>query len=74
MLDASGTSTKFVEEAAIARMVQSGIVPMTSVSVGAELVRDWRSAAGNAHMKLMADRLPFSGNNYIRILSAKEAR
>ena len=74
VLDASGTWTKLVEEAAIARILQSGIVPMTWVGVGAELVRDWRSAAGNAHMKLMADRLPFSGNNYVGFLSAKEAR
>jgi len=66
--------TKLVEEAAIARMVQSGIVPMTWVGVGAELVGDWRSATGKAHMKLMADHLPFSGNNYVGFLSAKGAR
>ncbi len=74
VLDASGTWTKLVEEAAIARMVQSGIVPMTWVALGAELLGDWRSATGNAHMKLMADHLPFSGNNYVGYLSAKGTR
>jgi nicotinamidase-related amidase len=75
VLDASGTWTKLVEEAAIARMVQSGIVPMTWVGVGAELLGDWRSATGQAHAtKLMAEHLPFSGNNYVGFLSAKGAR
>lgn len=73
VLDASGTWSKLVEEAAVAQMVQSGIVPMTWVGVGAELLRDWRSATGDAHMKLMADHLPFSGNNYVGFLSAKGA-
>jgi nicotinamidase-related amidase len=73
VLDASGTWSKLVEEAAIARMVQSGIMPMTWVGVGAELLRDWRSPTGDAHMKLMADHLPFSGNNYVGFLSAKGA-
>ena len=73
VLDASGTWNKLVEEAAIARMVEARIVPMTWVSVGAELLGDWRSATGQAHGKLMADYLPFSGNNFVGFLAAKGA-
>lgn len=71
VLDASGTWDKRVEDAAIARMVQAGIVPMTWVGVGAELLGDWRSPDGEAHGKLMAEHLPFSGNNMAGYLSAK---
>lgn len=74
VMDASGTWNKLVEEAALARMVQAGIVPMTWVGVGAELLVDWRSATGQAHGKLMADYLPFSGNNFVGFLAAKGTR
>ena len=74
VMDASGTWNQLVEEAALARMVQAGIVPMTWVGVGAELLVDWRSATGEAHGKLMADCLPFSGNNYVGFHAAKAAR
>ncbi|UUZ71209.1 isochorismatase family protein [Polaromonas sp. P1(28)-8] len=43
VLDASGTWDKLVEDAAIARMVQAGIIPITWCAVGAELLGDWRS-------------------------------
>ncbi|MCV9966728.1 hypothetical protein OIU34_33160 [Pararhizobium sp. BT-229] len=52
-------------------MVQAGIVPMTWVGVGAEFLGDWRSESGQAHLKLMADHLPFSGNNIAGFLAAK---
>ena len=55
-------------------MVQAGIISMTWVGVGAELLVDWRSATGEAHGKLMADYLPFSGNNYVGFHAAKAAR
>jgi nicotinamidase-related amidase len=71
VLDALGTWNKLVEDGAIARMVQAGIVPMTWVGVGAELLVDWRSATGQAHTKLMADFLPFSGNNAVGFFAAK---
>jgi nicotinamidase-related amidase len=74
VMDASGTWNKLVEEAALARMVQAGVVPMTWVGVGAELLGDWRSATGQAHGKLMADYLPFSGNNFVGFSAAKAAR
>ena len=74
VLDASGTWNKLVEDAAIARMVQAGIIPMTWVGVGAELLVDWRSATGQAHGKLMGDFLPFSGNNAAGFFAAKAAK
>ncbi|MET0791898.1 MAG: isochorismatase family protein [Polyangiaceae bacterium] len=74
VLDASGTWNKLVEQAAIARIVQAGIIPMTWVGVGAELLGDWRSSNGQARGKLMGDYLPFSGNNSVGFLAAKGAR
>jgi nicotinamidase-related amidase len=71
VLDASGTWNKLVEEAAIARMVQAGITPITWVAVGAELLGSWASPTGEAHAKLMGDHLPFAGNNMSGYLSAK---
>jgi len=71
VLDASGTWNRLVEEAAIARMVQAGITPITWVAVGAELLGSWASPTGEAHAKLMGDHLPFSGNNMAGYLSAK---
>ncbi|MEY9605793.1 nicotinamidase-related amidase [Bradyrhizobium japonicum] len=71
VLNASGTWSKLVEEAAIARMVQAGVVPITWVAVGAELLGTWQSATGEAHAKLMGDHLPFSANNMAGYLTAK---
>ena len=62
VLDASGTWNKLVEDAATMRMVQAGAIPMIWCGVGAELMRDWRSAHGQEHGKLMGDHLPFAGN------------
>ncbi|KAB1085357.1 isochorismatase family protein [Neorhizobium galegae] len=71
VLDASGTWSKLVEDAAIARMVQAGVIPVTWVGVGAELLVDWRSATGEAHGHLMGDFLPFAGNNAAGFFAAK---
>ncbi|AWN34380.1 isochorismatase family protein [Methylobacterium radiodurans] len=71
VVDASGTWSKLVEDAAITRMVQAGIVPINWVAVGAELLAHWQSATGEAHAKLMGDHLPFAGNNYAGFLAAK---
>lgn len=71
VLDASGTWSKLVEEAAIARMVQVGVVPITWVAVGAELLGTWQSSTGEAHAKLMGDHLPFAGYNLAGYLSIK---
>jgi hypothetical protein len=74
VIDASGTWNKLVEDAAIARMVQAGVVPITWVAVGAELLVDWRSHAGQDHAALMGEFLPFSGNNTAGFLAAKNSR
>lgn len=73
VLDASGTWSKLVEDAAVARKVQAGIVPITWVAVGAELLGSWASPTGGAHAQLMGDHLPFSANNMAGYLSAKGA-
>jgi nicotinamidase-related amidase len=73
VLDASGTWDQLVEQAAIARMVQAGIVPITWCAVGAELMGDWRSPMGQAHGALMAEHLPFAGNLYAGFAAAKAA-
>lgn len=70
VVDASGTWSKLVEDAAITRMVQAGIVPINWVAVGAELLTRWQSATGEAHAKLMGDHLSFAGNNYAGFLAA----
>jgi nicotinamidase-related amidase len=71
VLDASGTWSKLVEDAAIMRMVQAGAIPMTWCGAGAELMGDWRSPHGQAHAKLMGDHLPFAGNLYASFAAAK---
>jgi len=71
VLDASGTWSKLVENTAIARMVQAGVVPITWVAVGAELLGTWQSTTGEAHAKLMGDHLPFAANNLSGYLAAK---
>ena len=73
VIDASGTWNTLVEQAAIARMVQAGIVPITWVAVGAELLIDWRASTGQAHGGVMAEFLPFSGNNYAGFMAASAA-
>lgn len=71
VVDASGTWSKRVEDAAITRMVQAGIVPINGVAVGAELLARWQSATGAAHARLTGDHLPFAGNTYAGFLAAK---
>ncbi len=73
VLDASGTWSKLVEDAAVSRMVQAGVTPITWVAVGAELLGSWASPTGDAHAKLMGDHLPFSANNMAGFLAAKSA-
>lgn len=62
VLDASGTWNKLVQEAAVARMVQAGVIPMTWVAVGAELQADWRQRTGKGLAEVMGEHLPFYGN------------
>lgn len=43
--DASGGTTREAHDVAVQRMVQVGVVPITSMAVGAELQRDWAREA-----------------------------
>lgn len=71
VIDASGTWNKLVQEVAVARMVQAGIVPITWVAVAAELQQDWRNATGQQLGATMGAYLPFYGNLIQSFLAAK---
>ncbi|MFK3800215.1 MULTISPECIES: isochorismatase family protein [unclassified Pseudomonas] len=71
VIDASGTWSKLVQEVAIARMVQAGVVPMTWVAVAAEIQADWRNETGQALADIMGEHLPFYGNLNASYLAAK---
>ncbi len=53
VVDCSGTWSKLVQEAAVARMAQAGIKPITWVAVGAELQGDWRNPTGPGLAEVM---------------------
>ena len=72
VVDASGTWNKLVQEIAVARMVQAGVVPMTWVAVGAELQADWRNPTGAQLGEIMGAHLPFYGNLFASFHAAKE--
>lgn len=71
VIDASGTWNKLVQEVAVARMAQAGIVPITWVAVGAELQADWRNSTGQELGQIMGEHLPFYGNLFASFLAAK---
>ncbi len=73
VIDASGTWSKLVQEVAVQRMVQAGVVPMTWVAVGAELQADWRNPTGQDLAAIMGEHLPFYGN-LIGSFMAKRAK
>jgi nicotinamidase-related amidase len=62
IVDACGTWNKLVQEVAIARMAQAGVVPNTAISIGAELQADWRNPTAEHFGPMMAEHLPFYGN------------
>jgi nicotinamidase-related amidase len=71
VMDASGTWNKLVQQTALARMAQAGVVPITWVAVGAELEADWRKPTGKDLGTIMGEHLPFYGNLYGSFLAAK---
>lgn len=73
VIDASGTWNKLVQEVAVARMAQAGIVPITWVAVGAELQADWRKPTGQDLAGVMGTHLPFYGNLIGSFMAAKQA-
>jgi len=62
VIDCSGTCNTLVQQVAVARMAQFGIVPINWTAVGAELQADWRNATGRELGTIMAEHLPFCGN------------
>lgn len=72
VIDASGTWNKLVQEVAVSRMVQAGIIPITWVAVAAELQGDWREPTGEALAQTMGAHLPFYGNLISSFTSAKK--
>ncbi|NYI00174.1 isochorismatase family protein [Cupriavidus plantarum] len=62
VIDASGTWSKLVQEVAIARMAQAGVVPVTWVAVAAELQADWRNPVSKQMEGVMGAHLPFHAN------------
>lgn len=72
-IDCSGTWNKLVQEVAVARMVQAGVVPITWTAVGAELQGDWRNATGPDLGAIMGEYLPFYGNVFASFSAAKGA-
>lgn len=73
VIDASGTWNKLVQEAAVQRMVQAGVVPITWVAVAAELQADWRRPTGQGLAQLMGEYLPFYGNLIASHVSSQAA-
>lgn len=71
VIDASGTWNTLVRDAAVARMVQAGVKPLSWVAVGAELLADWRGQYGQRHGQVMAEHLHFYNNLIASYLVAK---
>lgn len=73
VIDASGTWNKLVQEVAVQRMAQAGVVPITWVAVAAELQADWRRPTGQGLAQVMAENLPFYGNLIASHVSSSRA-
>jgi hypothetical protein len=73
VIDCSGTWNKLVQQVAVARMAQAGVVPITWTAVGAELQADWRKATGQELATILGEHLPFYGNLFGSFSAAKGA-
>jgi nicotinamidase-related amidase len=61
VVDASGTWSPLIEQAALFRMSQAGVIPTTWVAITAELQGDWALETGQSLGQLYANRLaPYS--------------
>jgi hypothetical protein len=68
--DVSGAESSFIERVALDRLIQAGAVPHTWVSLGSELLSDWRSPEGAALGQVYARH-----SNYFRSpVSAEPSR
>jgi nicotinamidase-related amidase len=74
VIDASGTWNKLVQQVAVARMAQVGVVPITWLAVAAELQGDWRTETGRELLSVMGVHLPFYGNLYGSFCAAKSEK
>lgn len=61
VIDASGTWNQSVQQAAMLRMTQAGVIVTNWVSVAAELQKDWRLPTGRDMAKLFHEHLTFYG-------------
>lgn len=73
VIDASGTWSPTIQNIAINRMSQAGVVMMNWVAVAAELQADWRKSTGDALAKLFLEHLTFYGH-LIRNFNAKQTQ
>ena len=55
VVDASGTTSKLVEDVAIDRLIQAGAVPISMVQLASELLVDWETPEGPKVGKLYAE-------------------
>ena len=62
VVDASGTWSKMASDAAIARLTQAGVIVTDTLSVLAELQRDWRNPTAEAFAGLYHQYLPTYGS------------
>ena len=58
VVDASGTMSEQVQDAAIMRMAEAGATITNWFAVSCELLADWRNEAGPGSATLFSDRLP----------------
>jgi nicotinamidase-related amidase len=61
VIDASGTWSRLAEEATIARLTQAGVIVTDTLSMMAELQRDWRNPTAEQFAGLYHDHLPAYG-------------
>lgn len=62
VVDASGTWSTMAGDATIARLTQAGVIVTDTLSVLAELQRDWRHPTAGAFAQLYHDHLPAYGS------------
>ena len=68
VIDASGAWNPLVEQAAMLRMSQSGVIVTNWVAIAAELQKDWRLETGPTMGQLFQEHLTFYGmlmNNFV---------
>lgn len=62
VVDASGTFSPLMKDLAVSRMVQAGVIPMTTFAVGCELQRFWYNPTGVQFGLIVGQQTPFYGD------------